>query len=409
LITLRGAPGPRRGPALGQLQIIDDGAILVENGVIRDVGPTRRIENLAGVRQATELSAAGRVVMPGFVDSHTHLISGPSRLPDDGLPEPVRTNTASLIMANVPLVREATSRRLSTEAAQVLRQCVEYGTTTIEAKSGYGLNAGTELKILRVLAALGDGPMTVVPTFAAASEVPAEFEGRRSDYISWLSHELLPAVHKRGLARFVDGFCNPASFSAAELRPLYAAAYELGLPLKMSMAQFGPAEVGDLAGEFPFTSFDHLDYVNGSSAAAIAASGSMAVLTPASSFFLETPRSTLARDLIARGIPVALGSNFSRVTCPTYSMQLVMFLACRQMGMTAGEAVCAATLNSAYALKLGHRIGSLEVGKQADFLVLKVDDYRELVYEFGINLVDMTIRDGTIMNGRSGAQWLQAS
>ena len=177
----------------------------------------------------------------------------------------------------------------------------------------------------------------------------------------------------------------------------------------MSLAQFGPAEVGDLAGEFPFTSFDHLDYVNGESAAAIAASGSMAVLTPASSFFLETPRSTLARELIARGDPVALGSNFSRVTCPTYSMQLVMFLACRQMGMTAGEAVCAATLNSAYALKLGHRIGSLEVGKQADFLVLKVDDYRELVYEFGINLVDMTIRNGTIMNGRSGVQWPRAS
>lgn len=402
LITLRGAPGPRRGPALNQLHIIEDGALLVEDGVIREVGPTRRLENLGAVRKAREISAAGRVVMPGFVDSHTHLISGPAVFGDG-------PHSRRSILENVPYVRETSSRRLGIEAGQVIQQSLAHGTTTLEAKSGYGLNASGELKILRALVGLGDGPVNVIPTFAAANALPPEFDGRPADYIRWLATELLPAVHRRGLARFVSGDCDSESLSAAELEPLYHAALELEMPVKLNLAQFGPAAATALLSRFPFASVDHLDYLDEAGAAAVAASGTVATLTPASSFFMRSPRYAPARDLIERGVPIALGSGFSRVTGPTFNMQMAVFLACRQMGLTPAEAISAATINSAHALKLGHRTGSLEAGKQADLVVLRAGDYRELACDFGINLVETVIRGGKVMVDSVGVQWPRAS
>lgn len=379
--------------------------MLIENGLIREVGSTRRLENLRAVRNAAEISAAGRVVMPGFVDSHTHVISGPSRLPSDSLlAERTTRYDARMIVDNVLPVRQATSRRLTSEANKVLRHCLGHGTTTVEAKSGYGLTSSAELKILRVLRELGEGPTTVVPTFSAASVVPPEYEGRAEEYIDWLCRELLPVVHKRGLARFVDGSCDPGAFTAEQLRPLFDEAQRLGFPLKLNLAQFGSQRGAQLAAEYPLTSVDHLDYLDDAGIGHIAESGSIATLTPAASFFLERPFAP-ARALMERNVPVALASNYSRVTSPTYNMQLVIFLACHNLHMTPGEAVCGATINGAHAVRLGHHTGSLEAGKQADIILLSVGDYRELAFEFGINLVDMTIKKGAVVYDSSGVKW----
>jgi imidazolonepropionase len=391
---------------MSQLQIIGDGAVLIEDGVIRQVGPTRRLENLNAARTAREISAAGKVVMPGLVDCHTHLISGPSLLPAEGdnLP-PDEPLDARAMLANVAYVREATSKRLMAEAVKALRRSVSHGTTTIEAKSGYGFTASTELKILRVLTALGDAPITIVPTFSASQIVPPEFEGRADQYLEWLRSELLPVVHARGLARFVHAFCDRGAFSAAQLRPFLDSARQLGMPLKMSLSRYGPADGTDLFDGHSFTSADHLDYLSEEGIVRMAESGTIGVIAPAASFFLGGRRYAPARALIDRGVPIALATNYSRVTCPTYNMQLVIFLACHLNGMKVAEAVTAATINSAHALKLGHRAGSIEEGKQADLLILSVGDYRELAYEFGVNLVDMTIKQGDLVSERPGVKW----
>ncbi|MBS1872261.1 MAG: amidohydrolase family protein [Acidobacteria bacterium] len=404
LLTLRGAAGPRRGLALAQLQIIDDGAILIEDGVILEVGPTRRLENLGAARRAQEVCATGRVVMPGFVDSHTHLISGPPKLSGgagDGATHPVRPTDAAYI-------RDVSSRRLATEACQAVEQCLRHGTTAIEAKSGYGLDATGELKILRALTTVGDGPVTVAPTFSAGSTPPPEFEGRRGEYMTWLANDLLPRIHKRGLARFVTAACDSESFTADEIRPYLVAGRELGMPLKLDLAHEGSAEASDLLAELAFTSVDHVEHLEQNAGPVLAGSGAVAVLTPTWSFF-NGRRYAPARMLIELGVPVALASNFSRASNPSSNMQTVIFLACKQMGLTVAEAVSAATINSAHALRLGHRLGSIEPGKQADILVLNVGDYRELGFDFGINLVDMTIRGGVAMTGQTGAQWPRAS
>jgi imidazolonepropionase len=399
VLTLRGPSGPRRGPDLNQLHVIEDGAVLIRDGLIREVGPTRRLENLAEARSATEISAAGRVVMPGFVDCHTHLLSGPARLGGD--PEKQRSD-ARLALVNIGNVREATSRRLTVEASSVLNKCAAYGTTTLEAKSGYALNLGGEIKILRTMTRLPPEPVEVVPTFFGAHVVPPEFEGRPCEFVQWLIGEALPTVQRRGLAKFVDGCADAGAFTAGQLRPYFERARELGFALKLHYGQFGPNDGGSLAGDFCFTSIDHVDHIAAECLARISPATLLA-LTPAASFFHHRAKAH-ARQLIETGVAVALASNYGRSITPTFNMQFVIFLAVHQLGMTPAEAVSAATINSAHALKLGHRIGSLEPGKQADLTVLNVGDYRELAHEFGINLVGLTMKNGVVVSDHTGAK-----
>jgi imidazolonepropionase len=399
VLTLRGPSGPRRGPDLNQLHIIEDGAVLIGDGVIREVGPTRRLENLAEARSATEISAAGRVVMPGFVDCHTHLLSGPPRLRGEA---EARRSDARLALANIGHVREATSRRLMTEATAVLEKCAAYGTTTIEAKSGCALNLGGEIKVLRTMLRLAPDPVEVVPTFFGAHVVPPEFEGRPCDFVHWLISEVLPAIHRRGLAKFVDGCADAGAFTAAQLRPYFECARQLGFALKLHCGQFAPTDGASLASDFCFTSIDHVEHIAPECLARISPA-TVVALTPAASFFHDRGRAR-ARQLIEAGVPLALASNYGRSITPTYNMQFVIFLAVHQLGMTAAEAVSAATINSAHALKLGHRVGSLEPGKQADLTVLTVGDYRELAHEFGINLVGLTMKNGVVVSDPAGAK-----
>ena len=393
--------GPRRGPEMNQLQMIEDGAVLIEGDRIREVGPTRRLENLTAVRNAKEISAAGRVVMPAFVDSHTHVLAGPARI---GSQAAGAQPDARMGLVNLNAVRDSSGRRLTVEAHGVLKQCLAHGTTTIESKSGAALNLPGETKLLRVITSLGDTPLDVVPTFFGALTTPPEFDGDAARYIHWLVDELMPVVHKRGLARFVDGCADRGAFTASELRPYFRRARELGFELKLSALQFGSTDGLELTDEFEFASIDGLECADEKAADRIAASGAIATLTPASSFFLDLRRAP-ARDLIARGVPVAIASNFSRIATPTYNMQIVIFLACHDLGMTPAEAVTAATINGAHALKMGHRLGSLESGKQADLLILNVGDYRELAHEFGINLVGSTLKRGVVVYDKSGVRW----
>lgn len=375
--------------------------MLIEDGVIREVGPTRRLENLAEARNAREISAAGRVVMPGFVDCHTHLLSGPVRAAGPGVGTTARD--ARMALANVAHVREATARRLAAEAMAALRQCAVCGTTTAEVKTGYALNAGGEIKLLRVLARLAADSIEIVPTFFGAHTAPPEFEGRPGEYIEWLTADLLPVVARRGLATFADGCADAGAFTAAQLRPYFEKARELGFALKLHCAQFGPSDCAALVSEFPFTSIDHLEHAP-LELITRAAQASIAVLTPAASFYLGT-RPVAARELVEAGAPIALATNYGRAVTPCSSMQHVVFLAAHQLRLTPAEAVSAATINAAHALKIGARTGSLEPGKQADLIILNAGDYRDLACEFGVNLVDVTMKKGAVVHDSSGGKW----
>lgn len=401
LLTLRGPRGPRRGEALNQLGIIVDGSVLIANGVIRDVGPARRVENLAEARGARELSAEGRVVMPGFVDSHTHLISGPPRLADfehaeaaERLREGLDTR---IILPNVGAVRKTGARALTALADGVLRGCLRHGTTVLEAKSGYGLNESGELKILRVLGSLTDQPVEVVPTFLGAHTTPAEYAGRSKEYLEWLRTSMLPKVWRRHLARFVDVCCDRGAFAATELGPLLATAANIGFRLKVHAGQFARGDGVRLAVEYGAVSVDHLAWASEEDAALLAESPVIATLVPGAPFHLGLGQYPPARMLIDRGAAVALATNYSQVSSPCYNMQTVLSLACRKLRMTPAEAISAATINGAHALRMGDRVGSLESGKQADLLILDTADYREAAHEFGVNMVRGTVKRGEVV------------
>jgi len=365
LLTLRGPAGPRRGPTLADLGVIPDGSLLIRDGTILEAGPTRRVENLAAARPARELNAAGRVVMPGFVDCHTHLAC------DAGLGTTVNA------------VRAAQSSRLEARARSTAARMLRHGTTAFESKSGYGLDHSTELKILRVTRRLADGPWEVVAAYFGARAVPPDWNGPA--YLDWILKELLPKIHRRKLARFVEA--DAAAFGAADARTFLLAARALGFAVKVQ----GDATVAVETGAVAVSRFDD---ASPGALSALAASPSVAVLLP--------DALAHARTLADLGAAVALSSGFDPGRPTTDSMQAV---AAQRRGLTPEEALAAATINAAHALGLGARIGSLEPGKQADLLLLNCSDYREIPYHFGVNHVHLTMKRGTVVyrEGSAGA------
>ncbi len=409
LLTLRGPSEPRRGSALNELAVIEDGAVLIREGVIVSVGPSRRVENLSEARQAQEIDATGRVVMPGFVDSHTHLVCGPARLTEyemrlagAGTREIARAGGG--LAASVRAVRSASTRRLELEARRRLRNFIRHGATTVEAKSGYGLDERSELRILRATAALQDDPLTVAPTFLAGRLLPPEFASRPEEYLDWLCCRMLPLVRQRRLARFVDAYCGEAFPLEWAHRYLLRAA-ELGFGLKVHAAQFACDGAARLAVELGAVSADHLNYLSEEDIAALAASPTVATLLPGAVFHLGSERYPPARALIEAGAAVALATGFDPNVCPCFSMPMILALACTRMRMTPAEAITAATINGAHALGLAACVGSIEPGKLADLVIFDVPDYREIPYHFGVNLVSMVLKRGRVLFQQGKIRW----
>jgi imidazolonepropionase len=373
--------------------VIHDGAVLIRDGIIEEVGPSRRVENLHAARGAEEINATGRVVMPGFVDSHTHLISGPAWLEEYEARLLERTHEYIEfpgLKATFRYIQTSSARKVESVAAGTVAAMVRHGTTSLEAKSGFGPNASGEIKILRVLKKLDQHPLDVVATCLA------EHWGEPQDapnYLKWYCAHMLPKVSHRKLARFADIDCDRGIFQIDELRYYLREAARLGFLLKVHAGQAAEAACALVAAEFGAISVDHLDSIGAAEVETIAGTDTIATLAPGSTFYLGA-RGAPARDLIARGAAIALATDFNPHTSPTCNMQAVISLACSHLRMTPAEAVTAATINGAHAIGRAGRAGSLEPGKDADLIILNAADYREIPYHFGWNKVHLTMKRG---------------
>jgi imidazolonepropionase len=404
LLTLRSpAAGPRRGTSLSVLGIIEDAAVLCIGGKIVSVGTTKDALRDPWLKQnrkkVTEIDCAGRVVLPGFVDSHTHPVFMQPRLVDfekriSGAGYEEIAEAGGGIRASLEGVRKASPAALTQKVLHVLRDLAAHGTTTVEAKSGYGLTLESEIKSLQAIRrAAKQWPGTVVPTFLGAHVVPPEYRGRSQSYVEIVCKEMMPAAAKSRLARFVDVFCDRGAFSANETGQIFQAAGEYGFAVRAHMGQLSETRLEPFL-RFRPASLDHMDYVNDADLPALANSDTVATLVPGANYFLGLSRYPDARRLISAGVAVALATDYNPGTSPTVSMPMAMSLACTQMKMSPAEAIAAATINGAFALGLADRKGSVEPGKDADLSVFDVRDYREIPYWFGVNRCAQTVIGG---------------
>jgi imidazolonepropionase len=409
IVTVRGR-AHSRGAAHGDVGLIENGALLTHEGVIVAVGPREKVEAHLLARNAQSLDAAGRVVLPGFVDSHTHLVHAASRAEEYGL----RITGASYeeiakrgggILNSVSKLRSATLDALKQRALATLQQFASYGTTTIEAKSGYGLDAISELKILHLHKELSaEQPLEIISTFLGAHVIPAEFRVRASgakEYVSLLVDQLIPQVAAEKLAEFCDVFCERGAFTVPQSKQILEAGKRHGLKPRIHAEQLTHTGATQLAVKLGAASCDHLEKINRADIRALATSNTVATLLPGCDFHLGLQQYAPARALIDAGAIVALATDYNPGTSPTVSMPMILSLACTQLRMTPAEAIAASTIYSAYSLGRHKHIGSLEVGKLADIAIFDVDDYREIPYYFGMNTCHTTIKRGKIIYSRS--------
>ena len=404
LLTLRSAAnGPRRGASLSELGIIQDAAVLCLGGKIVSVGATKdalRDPWLKKNRQKIiEIDCRGRVVLPGFVDSHTHPVFMQPRLVDfekriSGAHYEEIAAAGGGIRSSIDGVRKASKSVLTRKVSAVLADLALHGTTTVEAKSGYGLSLESELKSLAAIrTAARAWPGTVVPTFLGAHAVPPEYRGRSQEYVDLVCNEMMAAVAKRKLAQFVDVFCDHGAFSAEEAAQIFAAAEEHGLAVRAHLGQLSETRLGPLLRYRP-ASLDHMDHVNDADLPTLAQSDTVATFVPGANYFLGLSRYPDARRFIDSGVAVALATDYNPGSSPTLSMPMAMSLACTHMKMSPAEAIAAATINGAWALRFADRKGSVEAGKDADLAVFDASDYREIPYWFGANRCALTIMNG---------------
>jgi imidazolonepropionase len=375
LVTLAGPACPRVGGQLRELGRMADAALLVEDGRVSAVGTYSELRDKIPAH-ALRIDAEG----------HTHLVFAGNRAAEfeqrlEGATYQQIAASGGGILRTVELTRAASEDELLAAARRHRDWMLRAGTTTIEAKSGYGLDHATELKMLRVLARLGaEGSAAIVPTLLAAHTVPPEFAERREEYVRWIAEELIPEVAAKGLARFCDAFCDDHAFTVEESRTVLTAAQRHGLGLRVHAEQFRPGTGAALAAELGAATADHLETVTEETLRQLRKAGVQPVLLPGSVFALGRSQYPPARTMVELGLAIVVATDFNPGSSPIASMPFILSLACLQMGLTPAEALSAATVNAAWSLGLGQRVGSLEAGKQADFLIHEFDDYRELAY-----------------------------
>ena len=389
VLTLAGPARPRVGAELRELSLISDGALIIRGSRIEKIGIASEI-NRSLTSDCEVLDAGGRIVLPGFVDAHAHPVFAGTRA--DEFEERVGGATYQEIAARgggikstVRATRAASLEELVERGRHYAEWFLRCGTTTVEAKSGYGLTLDDELKILRAIRQLDqDLPLRYVATFLGAHDIPPEFSDRRADYVALIIDEMLPAVTQEELAEYCDVFCESKVFSVEESREILKAARKLGLGLRVHADQLSLSGGARLAAELKASTADHLEHTDAEGIAALKSAGVQPVLLPGSVYALGSHRYPAAREMIAAGLAIVLATDFNPGSSPTPSMLQVLSLAATQMKLTAAEGITAATINAAYSLNRGKKVGSLEPGKSADFVIHDCNDYRELSYFFGI-------------------------
>ncbi len=395
--------GPRRGADLKELGTIKDGAVLTLAGKVISVGSTKDALRDPWIRKhrkkVVEVDCNGKVVVPGFVDSHTHPVFVSPRLVDfekriEGASYEEIAAAGGGIRSSLEAVRQAAKSDLAAKVLAVLQDMAGHGSTTIEAKSGYGLTPESELKSLEAIReAAGSWPGTVVSTLLGAHVVPKEFQGCSQNYVEIVCSEMIPRAARRNLAQFVDVFCDKGAFSAQETVQVFAAATKQGLSVRAHVGQLSQTALAPFL-RFEPASFDHMDHVSDDDIHQLAQHDTVATLVPGANYFLGLKEYPDARRLIEAGVPVALATDYNPGTSPTISVPMAMSLACTHMKMSPAEAVAAATINGAWALRVADRKGSIEAGKDADLAVFDVQDYREIPYWFGASRCALTILNG---------------
>lgn len=386
------------------LGLIEEGAVAVSGKKIIMVGKTKEVLAQVKIDKKTKIiNAEDKVVLPGFVDCHTHPVFGTTReeefeLRIKGKSYEEIAQAGGGIMSSVRSVRQLSKDELIRLALPRLNRFLSYGTTTIEAKSGYGLSLKDEIKILEVIKKLNQiHPLSLVPTFLGAHEIPDEYRERREEYIDLVINEIIPEVAKKKLALFCDVFCEKDVFNIDESRKILETAKSYGLKPKLHADQLISFGGSELAAELKAVSADHLEFISDSGIEKMKQSGTTAVLLPGAVFGLGKDNYPPARKMIDMGLPVALATDFNPGSSFTESMPMILSLACLRMKLTPAEAITAATINSAYAIDKGNSIGSLEQGKKADMVVWDVKNYKEIPYHYGVNLVDKVIKDGEVV------------
>ncbi|MBX5326308.1 MAG: imidazolonepropionase [Candidatus Bathyarchaeia archaeon] len=401
LVTLKGgSKKPFTGKQMTNLEAIRHGGLAVDHGKIVAIGKTQKIRSRFEGKQV--IDASGKLVMPGFVDPHTHLVFAGSRDKEFEL----RIKGASYleilkkgggILQTVRETRKASLGQLVETCEKTLDTMLTHGTTTVEAKSGYGLCLKGEMKILEAIKRLNrQHPVSVVPTFMGAHAVPQEYEGRAEDYVELVSDEMIPKIAEKKLAKFCDVFCEKGVFNLEQSRKILQSGKKHGLAPKIHADELSRLGGTELAAEVGAISVEHMIFSSEDGLKALAKHGIIAVLLPAASFSLMMNRYAEARKMIDLGVPVALGTDYNP-SCWVESMQIVIAFACRELKMSPAEAITAATINAAHAIGRAGEVGSLEAGKRADVLIVNAPNHNFLGYRFGINMVDKVIKNGVLV------------
>jgi imidazolonepropionase len=399
--------GGGNGPIIGAFEKalgLEKGvSVAIEGGTIRAIGRTETLAREINLDKFERIDAEGRLVTPGLVDGHTHPVFAGDRkeefeLRNQGTSYETIARKGGGIFSTVRATRQASPEELERLLLARLRRFLAEGTTTLEAKSGYGLTFADEIKQLEVIRKTsGEQPVELVPTFLGAHTVPPEFRNKRKEYIRLLVERLLPAVAQKKLAVFCDVFLEKIAFTYAEAKEILLAGKKLGLLPKLHADQLSNSNGGKLAAEVGAVSADHLEHISEAGIQALKKSGTVAVLLPSASFYLRVKRTPPIKKLLAARVPVALATDFNPGTSPNYSLAFTMMLACVEWGFSAAQALLAVTRNAAFALGKGDQLGLLAEGKQADVVIWEAEDYRELSYYSGGHLVQSVVKRGEVV------------